>query len=276
MKTLSKKLTTVIMAIAVAASNLTLTACNSGRVEWDCDTTNFVTREIATLDEFSSIECSGKTIKIDYKQGKRHCIVAKSTQDKLDDTEIKTDKGKLVIRSKEIINLDKKPIIIEVTSPEIKEIELSGSTKFVSGSISAKDLKMESAGACKIKVGSITCDNMEAELSGASTIDCKIEAKEKIYIDCSGTVKGEIEAMAKTMNFECSGATKMKLCFAGDNLDIDCSGASKFDIKVDCKNVTATCSGASKMDIEGTTNTTEISASGVSSIDTKHLKKNRE
>ncbi len=235
----------------------------------DADTTEYVTRTYALVD-FNAIDCAGNTY-ITYKQADTYSVTARCTEKILDDTDIEVRGNKLVISPrKSIKNMPR--MLVEVSSPELNDIDISGVSGFKASRIVIQDrFSLEISGVGHVEFDSIYCSSSNIEVSGASNIVGNIVAKEDVDIEVSGAVKSEFYVEANNLKLDCGGAIKMDLNFVGDTADIECSGAGKIQLDTKCNVLKAENSGVSKLTVRGSAKETKLRTSGASKIDTDGL-----
>ncbi|MCR5697712.1 MAG: DUF2807 domain-containing protein [Marinilabiliaceae bacterium] len=258
----------------VAACLMSMTSCiyvngNDNIGITVSDTTDFVTRSY-DLADFNSIDCSGVT-HITYKQADTYSLTARSTEKVLDNTDIEVRGNKLVISPKKSIK-NMPPIFIELTTPELNDVDISGASTFKASRINTQNcFSLDISGVAHVEFDSIYCASSGIDISGASKIFGNIIATEDVDIDASGAVKSEMSIKSNNLKLDCGGAIKMDLNFVGDTADIECSGAGKIVLDTQCNLLKAENSGVSKLTVKGTAKKTKLRTSGVSSIDTEDL-----
>ncbi len=268
MKTINLMLILVLTAIVSSSCVIS----NGYVVSDDYDTTNFVVRTY-DLKDFNAIECNG-VAHVEYKQGNTYSVTARSTQEMLDKTKITCSSNKLVIDQKSLKMKNQSPVFIEISSPDLNKVDISGVSTFKTSSIvTTGKFDIDMSGVGNIEFDSIRCSNCGIDVSGAGKFYGLINATDKVEVDAGGAVKSEIDINANELVLDCSGAVKMTVGFSGRKADVDCSGVSQINISVDCEELKAENSGVSSLTIKGVAENTNILSSGVSTIDTKELNK---
>lgn len=112
---------------------------------------------------------------------------------------------------------------IDVTTPALDALELSGAVKATVDRFAGDRLRIENSGAVKLDAA-LDYKTLDLDLSGGGEIALKGTAGE-VHIDGSGATRIAAAGLAaKSMQAEFSGAAQADLR-ASENLDIDVSGA---------------------------------------------------
>ena len=168
---------------------------------------------------------------------------------------------------------DRDQIIVEVKNGilyiglEHRGFRISTGNKKYKAYISFKMIdKLNISGACDVYVsGAITADNLKIDLSGASNLKGKFDIK-TMDIDLSGASDMTATGTATQLSVEASGASEFKgYGFATDICNAKATGASDIRITVN-KELSAHASGASDVKYKGDGVVKDMHSSGASSI----------
>lgn len=181
------------------------------------------TRQFEVAD-FSEIQVSGAA-KVNYTTGEEAGVTVTVDDNIIDLVQCDVSGGKLKISVVESYRTSL-GMTIDVTSPELSGVKLSGASSFQS-------------------TNSISTDRLNISLSGASSVQLSGNANELI-IDGSGACKVNCEKLkTNEVTVDLSGASKADLNVV-DQLDAKLSGASKVSYRGE-PSVTVKTSGASKV-----------------------------
>ena len=206
-----------------------------------------VVKEIRTLKSFNSIE-AGSAFKIVVTKGDVQKLVIETDDNIMEQITSNVKDGELKLSTKGNIKNPTK-MLVTITIPELKEIDLSGACDFISKS------RFEN-------------NKMEIELSGASEAELKVKC-EKIDIDMSGASKLEVTGFASSQRIEASGACSINNYeLESDKADINCSGASTVKVYVK-EGILGDASGASNIYYKGNPKAVVIETSGAASVSRK-------
>ncbi|MBO9682844.1 MAG: DUF2807 domain-containing protein [Flavisolibacter sp.] len=185
----------------------------------------------ANVGSFSSVDVSG-ALEAHISQGTGNLVKIETDQNLLDLVEVFTDGNTLVARTRKGYNLQpSRKIIVYITAPEFKSIDVSGASKiFADNAISGNEMRLGASGASHISM-EVNGGKISSDLSGASSLSLKGQATD--------------------FNLEASGASHSN-CYelVAENAMIDVSGASSAEITAN-KNLRAEASGASHVRYKG-------------------------
>lgn len=186
----------------------------------------------------------GNAFHVNVKAGNTYAIAATGELNDLDDLEIFTQDGELVVRYKDWRNRRKK-MTIDVTMPTLSGVEFSGAVDAgIRGFENAREI--------------------DFELSGASQCDFIGSAK-SIEVDLSGASYLSLVGGGQFLDGELSGASELSsFDYQAEESDLQLSGASKGKVRVS-KFLKADASGASNLRYLGNPNV-QKKVSGGSSV----------
>ena len=212
------------------------------------------------VNPFSKIDAGG-IINVIYKTGPKHSVIVRVPENMRDNVSVKVDKNTLDLGTRNLNNVNIKGsanIVVTVTSPRLKEVELGGTATFKAETLSTSsdNIIFDLGGASKATVNAIRATKVDVDLSGAS----------HMYV-------GEITATRAV--FDLSGASHLGLkALRTQNLGIDLSGAVGIkwsDVKVSGK-TSIDVSGATSVTLSGVTESLVLDASGATSANLKNFK----
>lgn len=165
---------------------------------------------------------------------------------------VKIKDGELTVKFNNMHNYVKEGLNIKlaITTPSLKEVEMSGATSFTTGSLSMPGQKVEFdlSGSSNVTISNLTAAKMDVEVSGASEFnvgnskigeaECEISGASHLtmrngnfnLLDCevSGASEGTFTGKAVTGKFSASGASSLNISgIKVQNLSKNSSGVSK-------------------------------------------------
>lgn len=184
-----------------------------------------VTQQRST-GSFNSVEVSG-ALEVHVRQDAANSVKIETDANLMEYIEIFTDGNTLVIKPRKRANLDpSKDLIVYVTAPSFRDIDISGASKIVGeGMISGSeplDLHMSGAGEMSMQV---SVPSLNADISGASTLMLKGKAND-FTAEASGASEIKcIDLVTEKTLLDLSGASDAEVT-VNRQLDADASGAS--------------------------------------------------
>lgn len=267
-----KTIVTLVVATILFALTPSCIIANEYSVADNYDTTKFVTRTF-NLSDFNGISCDG-VAHITYKQADNYSIVAKSSEEILNKTTITVEKNTLKIDQNNIKLKKQTPIFIEITTPQLNNIDIEGVTTFKSEIINTTDnFDIEVEGVGHIDIKRIVCASANVDVSGTCKLYGAINATDNVKLDIDGVATSEVDIEARSLDLDGGGVSNIKANFKGETAKVECDGVCKIVLTTDCKQLKATNGGVSKLTLKGIAEQTNISSSGVATVDTKELNK---
>jgi hypothetical protein len=205
---------------------------------------NIVTEQ-RNVGRFTGIEAGG-ALEVRVRQDAASGVRIQADQNLQEFIEAFTDGNTLVVKQKKGYNLDpSKEIIVYVSAPAFKNLEVSGASRLISDSpISGDKLELFVSGASEVNV-EVKVSRLEAEVSGASTV--------------------QVRGSSSAFSTEASGASKIRcLDLVTDETTLDISGATHAEVTAN-KQLNIEASGASEVRYQGNANIKQES-SGASSV----------
>ncbi len=206
---------------------------------------DFVTERYA-ISDFDMVDISG-AFKVDLIHGIEYDVQVKAEPSDLDNISVEKRGNVLKIEpDRDLIKLFNRNlyqnVVIEITTPELSEIEFSGATDAtvegfeltsltadISGAteckmnIDVEDLDLEISGASKVRLSG-NGTTLKAELSGASNLKARDFACHKVSAEISGASNATVHAIG-SLSADVSGASQ--LSYKGSpEIDSDVSGFS--------------------------------------------------
>ena len=219
-----------ISYIALAIGLFFLSSCRYFGMERIHGDGHIVTRQ-RTTDAFHSVDVSG-AIKVHIRQEAASTLKIEADQNLMEYIETYTEGNTLVIKEREGINLDpSKDIVVYLSAPAFKEIEVSGACDIIGDSpITGNDeLNMHVSGSGDI-VMQVALPRVSAEISGSGSINLKGQAQQfSAHVSGAGDVKC-FELVTDHTELDLSGASEVEIT-ANKQLDIEASGASSVEYR---------------------------------------------
>lgn len=198
------------------------------------------------VGSFTGVDVGG-ALEVHVKQDAAQSVKIEADENLIQYIEVYTSGSTLIIHPRQGFNLDpSREIIVYVSAPNYKSIEVSGASKVIGdNAIAGNDgLKLGASGASKIMI----------ELSGGS-----------VGGDVSGASEINLKGQVAKFDFQASGASHINAYdLATDEAIIDVSGASSMEITAN-KNLKAEASGASHVRYKGNASVNS-NTSGASSV----------
>jgi len=235
-----KKITTPTLIFILFLSACTMLTGCIGNI--DCEKGNGkIIKQDRKISPFNKLEVSG-AYTIVLKQDSVTSVSVEADENLQESITTKTEGKKLIIENKKSI-CGSKDMIVYVTTPDIKSIDLSGAVELNSTS-------------------NIYGDELGLYLSGASEMSISTSL-DKLKIVCSGSGKLSLKGNADEVDALLSGASDINAYgLATKNFKLSSSGAGKANINVSEK-LNVEISGAATVYYKGSPDvTTKISGVG--------------
>ena len=197
-----------------------------------CNLTNSqIVKEDRTVDAFSEIDLR-IAAEVFIKQESPQKITVHAPENVIKDLKTIVNAGTLVIKF-DTWKVKYKDIKIYISTPEINELEVSGSGSITAESaINSNNIEFEISGSGKINIGDLTTKTIEADISGSGKINLAGKnTVDKIDFDVSGS--GDflaIDLPVKIANIDISGSGTGEVNVI-EKLDVDISGSGKVNYK---------------------------------------------
>lgn len=224
---------------------------------------------VTEMSPFAEVDIVG-AFKVIYEQGGRHTVRIEASEQAFSEMTVYVKENQLNIHpSVNKPTASFKDVKVYVTSPEISEVDLTGSGLFAANqAIScSKDLNIDLTGSGKVLMVATTCNKAHLDLTGAGTIELGLldAMSTKLELTGSGNITlGDLKA--GKVNFDLTGSGSMNLTkMVCDEFDIDLTGSGK----VSCQDINAEkghtdISGSGRVNLKGVVknHTKETSGSG--------------
>ncbi|WP_055562619.1 PspC domain-containing protein [Hymenobacter sp. AT01-02] len=204
-------------------------------------------RSFADLRDFSRIEASGAYY-VHVRQGNEFKVEAAGSDQDLRRLRVTRDGDQLVIRSRDVgfmpsLSFSQHPVLIRITLPTLRVVELSGACRLNAAGFQNEDLKVEQSGAC-VAALDVNVPNLSIDMSGACRTDLTGQAT-FLSVDASGACQlNALRLPARRAEIEMSGLGKAKVRVR-EQLRVDLSGDSDVLYAGDPDNVQQELSGSS-------------------------------
>ena len=184
-----------------------------------------------TADSFNSVDVSG-AIKVHVRQEAAPSVKIETDENLIEYVDVYNEGNTLVIKARSGYNLHAtKDIIVYVSAPVFKNIEVSGSCDIIGeGTISGnEELSMHVSGSGDIFM-QVALPKVDAEVSGSGSINLKGQATDfSAHVSGSGDVRC-FDLVPDITRLDLSGSSDVEIT-ANKQLDIDASGASSISYK---------------------------------------------
>ena len=224
-----------LMTIALTATVLLASSC-------DVKTTHTkrhpkVTKSYSHMKPFESIYIDD-FCEVTYQQGDSTKVeVSYTTPTDPDDLDIVNQDGRLSIAFKashKLVRISDKDIIkVDITTPDLIEVNMKGAGKFRALTpIDTDTLRLKMNGAGSISFGELVCDQLIAELEGVGKIALGPITAQKSLLRLIGVGKMEA-AFLESGSIDCQlkGVGKIKLKGSADSWNGTVLGTGKIDSK---------------------------------------------
>ncbi|HET7897562.1 MAG TPA: head GIN domain-containing protein [Flavisolibacter sp.] len=204
-----------------------------------------VTRQ-RNIGSFNSLDVGG-ALEVRIRQDATASVRVETDENLQEYVETYLDGSTLVIHNKQGYNLDpSKDIIIYVSAPEWKDLDVSGSSKLMGEN-------------------TLNANELGLHVSGASEMNLEVKTR-KLETDMSGSSSIQLRGSAETASSEVSGASHLRcLDLQTNETTLEMSGASDAEVTAE-KQLNVEASGASHVRYRGNANIDQKS-SGASSVE---------
>ncbi|GGK56981.1 GIN domain-containing protein [Rufibacter glacialis] len=204
--------------------------------------------KIYNVRNFTEIEAGG-AYHVRVRQSFRHHVRVTGPAKELDKLQLRVQDGVLKIkRTNDFFKLwevSKSPVLIEVETPDLSLIDLSG--------------------AAKAEVIGFAPENFTIKQSGASELAINVSTG-RLSLDLSGAAKANLKGHADDLSINGSGASEVEAAkLIAQRADVDVSGASEAVVNVK-EHLRADASGASTVNYLGEVQQVERNQSGGSHV----------
>lgn len=175
----------IILILLIAASLF------SGCSVWGVRGNGKIKNQKRDVAEFSRIEAGG-AFSIRVVVGKPVSLKISAEENLLPLIKTSVSGKTLHIGSKKNLS-PRKEIILEITTPTLRSIDVSGANNVHVKNIDTEEFDVELSGAGNIDLDGIV-DKLSAELSGAGNIDARYLKANEVYISVSGAASADVFA----------------------------------------------------------------------------------
>lgn len=222
-------------------------------------------------------------------------MVVRGTRRDLDDCILQVDNHTLTLdwKSRNTWNSDDPHLLLYVTAPSLRNLELKGTVKITASELTTDELEIDATGAAEVAierlrckrefsteckgaarlvVDDVRCGCFTAENYGAVTLKMNVKADEAV-LESSGAGNQQFTVTSDRMTLKNTGAVKSDISFKGKQLSLNESGATNTSVKVDCDRLRASVTGASNVVVSGTADDTDFNVTGMAKLITTDLNK---
>ncbi|PRY12695.1 phage shock protein C (PspC) family protein [Pontibacter ummariensis] len=200
-----------------------------------------------TYSDFEQISVSGP-YHVQIQQGNDYRVRVRGEQEGIDRMRFDKQGNQLIINSEDKnFNLfdDRKPTLVQITAPNIRNIDLSG--------------------AIKADIGRITSDNLDISMSGATKSVADLNVRD-LKVDIAGASISKFRGQAERFELNATGAVGVDAeDLRAKAVDVDVTGASVAEVNA-TSSLRADASGTSRITYSGNPSNTIIDTSGPSSV----------
>jgi phage shock protein PspC (stress-responsive transcriptional regulator) len=199
------------------------------------------------FSNFDAITVNG-AYHVQISQGSRYNVTANGSPEDLEKLKISQNHGELLVEheNQSFRLFDRQePVLIQITVPELRSLDLSGAVKADIGHIKTNNLTLALTGATKAFVD-VNVNRLKADITGASKSTFTGRA-DQVEMDIAGASKLDASRLvANVVEVEAAGACNVDV-HATNTLRADAAGASKVRYKGNPSNVVTDVAGASKV-----------------------------
>lgn len=179
-------------------------------------------REVAAFDAISA----SSAMKVRVRYGQPHKVTVRADDNILNKVETDVSDGRLRLRLAHGYNYRNTKVEIEVTTPELSELRLSGAVGgTVTGFEDLDELEIDMDGACSVKLAG-KARNLRADCTGASTLSARDFTAQDCYLRVSGASSVNI-GVKNSITGKVDGASSVRYYGSPKEVDVSSSGASR-------------------------------------------------
>ena len=183
--------------------------------------------EIRNASGFKKIEAGG-AVNLEISVQKDFSVEVEADDNLLEYVKTEMDGDTLIISTKDRIS-PKTKINIQISLPELVDLNVSGASSAAAIGVKTDSLKLDASGASKIKIDG-EVKSLEAEASGASGIDAENLKTENAKVDSSGASSVTVSP-TNELDSVASGASRIIYTGEPQNIKQNASGASSIKKK---------------------------------------------
>lgn len=181
------------------------------------------TRDVTGFDEVAF--CVAGEVYITIGEGYK--VTLEGDKDYISEIETKVSDGELVIKTDKWFNTGNKKVIVDITMPSLKGLDVSGSGKVVlNNALKGDKLEVDISGSGKVCLIDVQLANIECDISGSGVLMIEGEGtvgKLEVDISGSGNYKGPTTKLG-TLDAAISGSGSCD-CFVTDKIEAAISGS---------------------------------------------------
>ena len=206
---------------ALAATGLTLTACNV-----DIDLGETVTRDF-TVDDFDAVTIDAP-FDVTIRTGDRQRVEIEASEGIFDDLDIEVTDGTLLIDiDRSAFRIGGGDLVASITVTDLTAVTASGAADVVIPNVDLDTLDLDIGGASSISLSG-TVETLDLQLSGASDADLIGTEIVVAAVELSGASDADFGEGVELIEGDLSGASNLDVD-ASTNVRVDTSGASSID-----------------------------------------------
>jgi hypothetical protein len=183
--------------------------------------------ESRKVSDFTRIEAGG-AFTIHVKVGSSADVKVSAEENLLSLIRTKISGNTLIIDTKKNIS-PRKEIIIDITTPALEDLEVSGANNVDVENISGVEFNVELSGAGNVRLRGET-EKLHAELSGAGNINARDLKAKEVRVSVSGAANADVYA-TKYLDASVSGVGSIDYFGNPDKVKTDVSGVGSITRK---------------------------------------------
>jgi len=225
--------------VALFAFQILFSSC---RIGWPCvEGEGEVVEEKIQLDAFSEVELSGSSI-LYLTQGDVQSVSIKAPKNIIELLNREVKNGEWNAKFSKCIKT-KETVVIYVTIPNIKEVEVAGSGTIIGKElIKAEELKIEIAGSGEIKLD-VNAKTIDSEINGSGDVKLSGEcSSHQIEINGSGDVS-TYDLNCDDVEVEINGSGDVMVT-ANQSIDVEINGSGDVSYKGNPEKVNSNIHGS--------------------------------
>lgn len=210
--------------IFIALTGIILTSCEDWGMNCIRGNGDFLSEERSS-NYFNKIEVEG-SFDVFVSQGSTRSIVVEADENLLDQIVTSTSGDRLIISTRRDRCLrSSNPIEVYITTPDLKDIQLSGSGSLECQNLETPDLNVDLDGSGSIYLGYVNTDEIDLTIDGSGYIDCDV--------------------VTSSAEMNVNGSGEMRVSGTTDVADITVSGSGKIRAnEMDASDCYATVTGS--------------------------------
>lgn len=192
-------------------------------------TTVFAAERSFSVRNFDGIELTG-THQVEVTTGPAASVRAEGTAAALDSLRIRVDGGTLEIDNRGLgTNRNAEPARIIVTTPELRDIEITGSGAIAVNRIAGRTLDIDTSGSGSVTIAAVDVRNFDVDLSGSGMVTAAGRC-DNANVEVSGSGRVDIRQLrCARLDAELRGSGSID-AFASQSADLSTVGTGNINV----------------------------------------------